>query len=56
MTLGGVEISYNYEYLMFDKRTVTTLSDVNGDGIFDNYPGSYKMDLHASHLLVSYRF
>lgn len=56
LTLGGVEISYNYEYLMFNSRTVTTLSDVNGDGIYDSYPGKYKMDLHASHLLVSYRF
>jgi long-chain fatty acid transport protein len=56
LTLGGAEISYNYEYLMFEDRSITMLSDVNGDGIFDNYPGDYKMDLHASHLLVTYRF
>ena len=56
LTLGGVEISYNYEYLMFEERNIATLSDVNGDGTFDNYPGLYKMDLHASHLLITYRF
>ena len=41
---------------MFEDRNVATLSDVNGDGTFDNYPGLYKMDLHASHLLITYRF
>jgi len=56
LTLGGVEISYNYEYLMFEDRVISTLSDVNGDGTFDNYPGSYNSDLHASHILVTYRF
>jgi long-chain fatty acid transport protein len=56
LTLGGVEISYNYEYLMFEDRVVSTLSDVNGDGTFDNYPGNYHADLHASHLLITYRF
>jgi len=56
LTLGGVEISYNYEYLMFEDRDISTLSDVNGDGTYDNYPGVYKADLHASHLLITYRF
>ncbi|UCE65983.1 MAG: outer membrane protein transport protein [Candidatus Zixiibacteriota bacterium] len=56
LTLGGVEISYNYEYLMFEDRNIATLSDVNGDGTYDNYPGLYKTDLHASHLLITYRF
>jgi long-chain fatty acid transport protein len=56
LTLGGVEISYNYEYLTFEERNISTLKDVNGDGTYDNYPGTYKMDLHASHLLITYRF
>jgi long-chain fatty acid transport protein len=56
LTLGGVEIAYNYEYLMFEDRNISALADVNGDGTFDNYPGQYKMDLHASHILLTYRF
>jgi len=71
LTLGGVEISYNYEYLTFSNRTISELIDVDtdgdegedgvrdedgGDGAFDNYPGDYKMDLHASHLSLTYRF
>lgn len=56
LTVGGVEVSYNYEYLTFEDRNISTLSDVNGDGIYDNYPGQYKMNLHASHILITYRF
>ncbi len=54
--VGGAEISYNFEYLSFQNRTITTLTDVNGDHIFDNFPGIYKQKLYASHVSVSYRF
>lgn len=52
----GMELSYNFEYLMFKDRTVTTISDVNNDGVYDNYPGAYKMKLYASHISLTYRF
>jgi long-chain fatty acid transport protein len=52
----GMEFSYNFEYLMFKDRTVTTISDVNNDGVYDNYPGAYKMKLYASHFSLTYRF
>ncbi len=54
--VGGAEISYNFEYLAFKDRTITTLSDVNGDGFFDNYPGVYKQKLYASHISLTYEF
>ena len=52
----GMELSYNFEYLMFKDREVTTLTDANDDGAFDNYPGLYKMKLYASHISLTYRF
>jgi long-chain fatty acid transport protein len=51
-----VELSYNFEYLMFKDRTITTSEDVNGDGNFDNYPGVFKAKLYASHVSLTYRF
>lgn len=52
----GMELSYNFEYLMFKDRNVTTISDVNNDGVYDNYPGAYKMKLYTSHISLTYRF
>ena len=52
----GLELSYNIEYLMFKDRTVSTIADVNNDGFYDNYPGTYKMKLYASHISLTYRF
>jgi long-chain fatty acid transport protein len=56
LRFSGAELSYNFEYLTFKDRTITALSDVNGDGIFDNYPGTYKQKLYASHISLSYEF
>lgn len=53
---SGLELSYNFEYIKFQDRTIGTLEDVNGDGSFDNYPGVYKSDLVASHISLTYRF
>jgi len=53
---GNTEIGYNYEYQSYKKRTVQNLSDLNEDGIFDNYPGEYWMEAHISHFTISYRF
>jgi long-chain fatty acid transport protein len=52
----GMELSYNFEYLMFQDRTITTSSDVNEDGNFDNYPGVFKSKLYASHVSLTYKF
>ncbi len=52
----NIEIGYNYEYQSYKKRSVQDLSDLNKDGIFDNYPGVYWMESHISHFTISYRF
>lgn len=56
LNFSGMELSYAFEYIKFSDRNVTQLSDVNNDGVFDNYPGLYKSTLYASHLLFTYRF
>jgi long-chain fatty acid transport protein len=56
LKFSGAELSYNFEYMTFPTRTISTLTDVNGDGIYDNYPGVYKSKLYASHVSLSYRF
>jgi len=53
---SSIELSYNFEYIKFQDRIISTLEDVNGDGAFDNYPGVYKSDLLASHVSLTYRF
>ncbi|MCI0531699.1 MAG: outer membrane protein transport protein [candidate division Zixibacteria bacterium] len=50
------EIGYNFEYINFQNRTITGYSDVNGDGVFDNYPGEYTSTLYGSHFYFTYRF
>jgi long-chain fatty acid transport protein len=54
--MKGMELSYNFEYLMFKDRTITTSDDVNNDGNFDNYPGVFKAKLYASHVSLTYKF
>ena len=54
--LGSFELAYNYEYISFEDRMIEALEDVNQDGAFDNYPGDFKMSLHASHISFTYRF
>jgi long-chain fatty acid transport protein len=56
LKFSGLELSYNFEYLSFPNRTISTLTDANGDGVYDNYPGDYKSKLYASHISLSYRF
>lgn len=56
LKFSGLELSYNFEYLSFANRTISTLTDVNGDGVYDSYPGDYKSKLYASHISLSYRF
>jgi long-chain fatty acid transport protein len=56
LKMKGMELSYNFEYLMFKDRTITTSDDVNNDGNFDNYPGVFKAKLYASHVSLTYKF
>lgn len=56
LKIKSMELSYNFEYLLFKDRTITTSEDVNGDGTFDNYPGIFKSKLYASHVSLTYRF
>jgi len=54
--LGDYEVSYNFEYVSSWDRDIDTLSDPNGDGLFDNYTGSYKMNSLSSLFSLTYRF
>ena len=56
LNFGGIELSYNFEYINFGDKNITELSDVNGDGLFDNYPGLFESSLYASHVSFTYRF
>jgi len=53
---GKYEVGYNFEYISFEDREVTTLSDVNNDGVFDNFPGEYTSTIYGSHFYFTYRF
>lgn len=56
LSFSDFELSYNFEYISFADRNITTLDDVNGDGAFDNYPGLFESTLFASHVSITYRF
>ena len=56
LNFEGFELAYNFEYISFADRNITTLSDVNSDGLFDNYPGLFESSLYASHISLTYRF
>jgi len=54
--LGSFNLAYAYQYTDFKDRKVETLTDVNGDSQFDNLPGFYRMESHASYFSLSYHF
>lgn len=56
LNFSGLELAYNFEYISFADREVAELTDVNSDGIFDNYPGLFESSLYASHVSLTYRF
>lgn len=56
LNLYPFELSYAYQYVGFKERSVKTLVDSNQDFRFDNLPGSYRMDSHASYFSLSYHF
>ncbi len=56
ISFSDLELSYNFEYISFADRDITTLNDVNDDGTFDNYPGLFESTLFASHVSLTYRF
>lgn len=56
LNLGPFDLAYAYQYIDFKERKVKTLTDINGDFQFDNLPGLYRMDSHASYFSLSYHF
>ncbi|MEE9553654.1 MAG: outer membrane protein transport protein [candidate division Zixibacteria bacterium] len=56
LLFSDFELSYNFEYISFADREITDLTDANGDGLFDNYPGFFESTLYASHVSLTYRF
>jgi long-chain fatty acid transport protein len=54
--IDSFELGYDYQLVAYNKREVKTLEDANGDGSFDNLPGTYKMFFHSSGFSFCYRF
>jgi len=54
--INAYEVGYNIEYLNYDNREITQIQDVNGDGLFDNFPGSYSTAQYSSFFYFTYRF
>jgi len=54
--INSLEFGYDYQLVAHKKREVAELVDTNGDGRFDNMPGTYKMVFHCSGLSFTYRF
>ncbi|MGB2769241.1 MAG: outer membrane protein transport protein [Candidatus Zixiibacteriota bacterium] len=54
--IDSFEFGYDYQLVTHKKREVTALEDANGDGSFDNMPGTYKMLFHCSGLSFTYLF
>lgn len=50
------EVGYNVEYINYDTRQVNQIQDVNGDGLFDNFPGNYSTAQYSSFFYFTYRF
>ena len=54
--INAYEVGYNIEYISYDNREITQIKDVNGDGLFDNFPGSYSTAQYSSFFYFTYRF
>ena len=54
--INSLEFGYDYQLVSHKKREVTEVADANGDGRYDNMPGTYKMLFHCSGLSFTYRF
>lgn len=54
--INSVELGYAYQLIVYKKREVKAIEDVNADGRYDNLPGTYKMLFHCSGLSFTYRF
>lgn len=54
--INAYEVGYNIEYIGYDNRAITQIKDVNGDGLFDNFPGSYSTAQYGSFFYFTYRF
>ncbi len=60
---GGAQLHINQwdlgiitSYFSYDDRTVPSLTDVDGDDKFDNFPGDYKASYYETVLSLGYRF
>lgn len=54
--LNSFNLTYAYQYIGFKEREITNITDINGDFLYDNLPGIYRMDSHASYFSLSYHF
>jgi long-chain fatty acid transport protein len=54
--LNAFELGYNYELVAHKRRIISSFVDQNGDGLFDNLPGDYKMTQHLSCFSFTYHF
>ena len=54
--INAYEVGYNIEYINYDNRELNQIQDVNGDGLFDNFPGNYSTAQYSSFFYFTYRF
>lgn len=54
--LAPFDLTYAYQYIGFKEREVKNLTDINQDLQYDNLPGIYRMNSHASYFSLSYHF
>lgn len=54
--INAYEVGYNIEYINYDNRELNQIQDVNGDGLFDNFPGNYSTAQYSSYFYFTYRF
>lgn len=50
------DLGFSTSYTHYPELTITNLQDLNGDGISDNVPGTYKAQTYESVFSVIYRF
>ncbi|MBU0982412.1 MAG: outer membrane protein transport protein [candidate division Zixibacteria bacterium] len=60
---GGVVFHINQwdlgivqSYISYPDRSISDFTDLNDDGVFDNFPGDYKADTYETVLSITHRF
>lgn len=55
-TVQQWELGFATSYIHYPDINITSLQDVNGDGLYDNFPGEYKAQTFETIFSFNYRF